>query len=448
LYQFYSGAAFGRAFGKITSMTFRLLDFARRRSIPSILVIFILIACASPADLEPAAPSAIVATLTPFQPQPTVLAPFVEGHLSPLQEPTFTPFPAQLNAVESYVTPQALTPLDAGSSNISGLSINNPLTGLPVNIPSLLERRPIAIKVGNSPDYVRPQSGLTLADVVYEYYIEWGDSRFIAIYYGDDARHVGPVRSGRYFDEHVTRMYNAFLVFKFADPRELKYLEASDLSNYLITPGFGACPPFVDGVDGRDAYNNYFFDTSQWAKCAVKQGVDNVRHAISGGFFSQEVPPSDLIVNRIYTYFSVYNYHYWQYDAALRRYSRYQEANDMINGKAEAYTLLSDAETGLPVTAENVVILFAPYIFVNPNEAEDEVYHIDLIDSGNAYVFRDGIAIPAAWHRIDEHQPILLTTLLGTPIYLRPGHTFYEVIGTTSSYTQNGTDWLFQFDTP
>jgi hypothetical protein len=277
LYQFYAWGTFTRAFGKITSMTFRLLDIARRRSIPSILVLFILIACASPADLEPATPPVVVATLTPFQPQPTVSVPFVEGQLSPLEEPTFTPFPTQMSAVESYATPQALNPQDLGSSNFAGLSINNPLTGLPVSLPSLLERRPIAVKVGNSPDYVRPQSGLSLADVVFEYYIEWGDSRFIAIYYGNDSPHVGPVRSGRYFDEHVARMYNAFLVFKFADPRELKYLEASDLSNYLITPGFGACPPFVDGVVGRDDYNNYFFDTSQWAKCAVKKGVDNVR---------------------------------------------------------------------------------------------------------------------------------------------------------------------------
>ena len=120
----------------------------------------------------------------------------------------------------------------------------------------------------------------------------------------------------------------------------------------------------------------------------------------------------------------------------------------MVNGKREAYEPLSDAQTNLPVTAENVVMLFVPYTFVNANEAEDEVYHVDLIDSGNAYVFRDGIAIPATWNRVDEHQPLLLTTLLGTPIYLHPGQTFYEVIGTTSNYTQNGTDWLFQFATP
>ena len=38
--------------------------------------------------------------------------------------------------------------------------------------PSLLERRPLAIKVANYPRYIRPQSGLTLADNIFEYYIE------------------------------------------------------------------------------------------------------------------------------------------------------------------------------------------------------------------------------------------------------------------------------------
>jgi hypothetical protein len=448
LYQFYGRGIWPLAFGKINSMTFYSRNILSRGAVSFILLCFILIACASPADLGAGAPLSVEPTLTPFQPQPTVPVPFVESQLSPLQEPTFTPFPTHTTPAETYLTPVELGAGAPGSANFSGLSINNPLTGLPVGDPSLLERRPIAIKVGNSPDYVRPQSGLTLADVVYEYYIEWGDSRFIAIFYGNDSPHVGPVRSGRYFDEHIAHMYNAFLVFKFADPRELTYLKASDIADFLITPGFGKCPPFVDGVVNRDDYNNYFFDTRQWSNCAAKKGVDNTRQAISGGFFSTDIPPSDLPVNKIYTYFSVYNYNYWQYDTFFHKYFRYQEANDMVDGKQEAYAPLNDAQTGLPVTADNVVVLFVPYTFATQNEAEDEVYHVDLIDSGSAYVFRDGIAIPARWNRMDEHQPILLTSLLGTPIYLHPGNTFYEVIGTTSSYTQNGTDWLFQFATP
>ena len=84
----------------------------------------------------------------------------------------------------------------------------------------------------------------------------------------------------------------------------------------------------------------------------------------------------------------------------------------------------------------------------NQYDAKDEVYHIDLIDSGNAFVFRDGFATPAKWTRTDVNQPLLLTNLDGSPIYLRPGRTFYEVMGFTSPYTQDGNDWHFKFETP
>jgi hypothetical protein len=88
----------------------------------------------------------------------------------------------------------------------------NPLTGLPAADPALLDRRPLAIKISNYPRDIRPQYGLNEADVVFEYYIEWGYTRFIGIFYGNDATQIGPVRSGRYFDEHITRMYQAYYV--------------------------------------------------------------------------------------------------------------------------------------------------------------------------------------------------------------------------------------------
>ncbi|HNK63472.1 MAG TPA: DUF3048 C-terminal domain-containing protein, partial [Anaerolineales bacterium] len=104
--------------------------------------------------------------------------------------------------------------------------------------------------------------------------------------------------------------------------------------------------------------------------------------------------------------------------------------------------------TKLPVTAENVVVLFVPYIFTNENQAEDEVYNPQLIDYGDAYVFRDGVAIPARWNRTVLDQPILLTDLMGNPIYLRPGQTFYQVMGVTSTKILNGDEWRFEFQTP
>ena len=169
---------------------------------------------------------------------------------------------------------------------------------------------------------------------------------------------------------------------------------------------------------------------------------------LRNGFFTEQVAAGGLAATRIYSFFSNYNYSYWNYDAATHKYFRYQEANDMVGNKPEAYAPLSDAQTGLPVTTENVVELFVPYTFANQYDAHDQVYHIDLLASGKAYVFRDGVATPAIWNRTDEDQPLLLTTLAGNPIYLRPGRTFYEVIGVTSTYKQDGADWHFVFKTP
>ncbi|MBE0670458.1 MAG: DUF3048 C-terminal domain-containing protein, partial [Anaerolineales bacterium] len=279
-------------------------------------------------------------------------------------------------------------------------------------------------------------------------YIEWGDTRFIAVFYSNDSPMVGPVRSGRFMDEHVARMYHAFLMFKGADPRELNYLHSTDLSDFLIIVGIGSCPPYFIGPYKRDSYNNVFFNTTKWAACTIKKGLDNSPQTISGGFFSTDLPESQMQATRIYSFYSVYSYNYWEYDPSTNSYFRYQESQDMDKGKAEAYVPLTDAQTELPVTAANVVTLFVPHIFANSYNAEDEVYNIDLIDFGKAIVFRDGLAIPAYWNRTEMDQPILLTNLDGTPIYMRPGRTFYQVMGTTSTYTQDGTNWRFKFQTP
>jgi hypothetical protein len=416
-----------------------------------ISTILVIASCVSSPDLTQPAPvmqsvpvGVVVPTLTPFQPLSNANIDPYTVSLTPQVEPTFTPYPTRYVPAQGLPATVQIVPPSEISPNI----IINPLTGLPASDPTLLQRRPIVIKVANSPDYIRPQSGLSLADVVYEYYIEWGDTRFIAVMYGNDSPMVGPVRSGRYMDEHIAHMYHAFLVFKSADKRVLTHLQGSDLKDFLVIVGFGGCSPYFTGPYDRDFYNNQFFNTTKWAACAAKKGVDNSIQNLRGGFFSNETPESELTASRIFSFYTVYSYNYWNYDPATHKYFRYQEANDLVDKKPEAYAPLSDAQTDLPVTAENVVVLFVPYIFANKYNAEDEVYNIDLIDYGNAYVFRDGVAIPAHWNRTDVDQPLLLTTLTGNPIYLRPGRTFYQVMGTSSTYTQDGTDWHFVFQTP
>ncbi len=121
----------------------------------------------------------------------------------------------------------------------------------------------MVIKITNFPRGVRPQWGLNLADHVYEYYIGDGLTRFIGIFYGQDAERVGPVRSARMFDEHIMRMYNGIFVFGYADDRVLESFMTPELSSYLIFETKTNCPP-ICRLDHHDmAYNNLFADTSQ-----------------------------------------------------------------------------------------------------------------------------------------------------------------------------------------
>src|SRR4030095_8130043 len=98
--------------------------------------------------------------------------------------------------------------------------------------------------------------------------------------------------------------------------------------------------------------------------------------------------------------------------------------------------------------AANVVMIFAYHSFANTFQAEDEVYHIDLTGMGEAYVFRDGIGIIARWSRPYANQPLVLTDANGLGIYLKPGVTFYEVIGSNSFVDQDAGEWHFHHTTP
>ncbi len=413
------------------------------------LIVFLLMlsACSAGATSDPLPTQTPPLTSTPFQPETTAPDPLFGLPVDALPAATITPMPT-LAVQPNGQAPAYVVPPTLDASGQLPYEIN-PLTGLPFPNPALAERRPMAIKIANSPDYIRPQSGLSLSDVAYEYYIEWGDTRFIAVFYSNDSTQVGPVRSGRFFDEHVLRMYHAFLVYKYSDPREKEYFYSSDFAPFLTVPGFTSCPPFFTGLYARDNYNNVFFNTTKMDACVARRSdVDNLRQDLRHGFFSDDSPATDQSGVRVFTDYSIYSYNYWEYDAATRRYFRYQESADMVKTQPRAYAPMYDAVTGLPVTADNVVVIFVSHTFANQFEEEDEVYRIDPVGEGLAFVFRDGKAYPARWYRMDMDQALFIADEQGMPIYLHPGRTFYQVIGESSQYTHDGDNWYFTFKTP
>ncbi len=377
-----------------------------RFNILAILILFVSSCNSRPNEV----PISGIPSPTPFQPitENASDSPYVAEAPTPVYLPTLTPPPP--TPTEEVILPESLPQ----GVNVPAFTLPtnlNPLTGLLPLDPALMERRPLAIKVANYPRYIRPQSGLTLADNVYEYYIEAGLTRFIAVFYGNNSEWVGPVRSGRYFDENIQRMYHAYLVFKFADPRVESHLETtSDVAPFLVVPSLGSCPPFQLMTSRHiEVYNNSYFRMPLWEDCVLRNGLDNQRQAIRNGFFSESAPLSELQGTQLFTYYSADSYSKWLYDSETKQYLRYQETDDTRNDKPEKYEPLIDQMTGETVHASNVVYVLAYHTFSNTFDQEDEVYQIDLTGSGEAYVFRDGIGISARWIRTNQGQPLLLT---------------------------------------
>lgn len=322
----------------------------------------------------------------------------------------------------------------------------NPLTGLPVADPTLLDRRPMVIKVTLFPRSVRPQWGLALADHVFEYYIGDNMSRFIAVFYGQDASRVGPIRSARLFDEHIMRMYNAIFAFGYADDLVLEPFLEPDLRNLLVIERPDNCPPLCR-IGSKYAYNTLFTDTRELSQYITDRGTSNERQNLNGLRFELPVPESGNVGEKFSIRYSTLSYHRWEYDEDTGRYLRFQEAaDDSLEG--EDYAPLTDSLTGEQISATNVIILRITHEYILKSSST-EVIDMPIDGQGTGYAFRDGQIYPITW--IHNAREEMLTLILPNelPYPLKPGNIWFEVIGESSPYElQTDGSWNFEFSIP
>src|SRR4051812_13399888 len=85
-----------------------------------------------------------------------------------------------------------------------------PLTGIPAE--AVADRPALAVKIENSVD-ARPQTGLNVADVVWEQVVEGGITRFVAVYHSNLPPEIGPVRSIRPMDPAIAAPLHGLLAF-------------------------------------------------------------------------------------------------------------------------------------------------------------------------------------------------------------------------------------------
>ncbi|MGH2581666.1 MAG: DUF3048 domain-containing protein [Anaerolineales bacterium] len=358
------------------------------------------------------------------------------------------------------ITPTALQPaaqaIVAALNPIGSTSLNgeierppdiNPLTGLRVPDPELLLRPPVAVKISNYPRSVRPQWGLSLADIVYEYYHNNDLTRFHAIYYSKDADLVGPIRSGRLFDGYLVDTYQSILAFASADSRVLARLSSEHPAWQLIGLLSGpVCPP---RPVCRYTTDNYLVASTKAAREYALARGGSFNPPLQTFRFDLEIPADGELVNRIYMRYSYSAYSYWDYDEETGFYKRYQDTLEAFGARGEGYEPLMDQLTGEQISAESILVLYVPHFhtyYVPQTEFTPtvEVVDMEFEGRGKAFAFRDGMAYELRWDRESDSQLYLIDSD-GKPFPLKPGNTWIEIFNDDSKLLQEDDVWRFEF---
>lgn len=398
-----------------------------------VLVVF-LVGIVMVSACSPALPTPDVQPTSVVVNQPEATATAVPPSPSPAPSATPTSEPPTPTSSPTHTE----TPQPYGPDNFpAGM---NPLTGLRVSDAKLLERRPMVVKIQLFPRQQRPSWGVSQADIVFDYYQNNGMTRLNAVFYGNDAEKVGPIRSGRLFDSHVVQMVKGIFAFGGADQRILNRFYSSDFSDRMVVEGRAGSTPLKR--EDPNGYNYLKVNTTELSQYATEKGISNTRPNLDGMTFFVETPENGQPGVQLYTRFSISAYSRWDFDPAAGRYLRFQDTQeDQQAGAGEGYAPLIDQYYNQQASAANVVVLLVPHEFAY-RSAGSEIVDIKLLGSGLAYAFRDGQVYELKWSRPDSGSLVTLTFGDGSAYPLKPGNTWFEVVGQSSLVEKNeGGSW-------
>jgi hypothetical protein len=113
-----------------------------------------------------------------------ILIAYALGSCSP-NVATATNLPATQPVATEPSNPNQPTATQINNEPTAIPNVPNPLTGLPVADPALLDLPALLVSISHFPATARPQAGLSFAPYVFEIYITEGATRFLTAFYGE-----------------------------------------------------------------------------------------------------------------------------------------------------------------------------------------------------------------------------------------------------------------------
>ena len=303
-----------------------------------------------------------------------------------------------------------------------------PLRGTLAPNADALQKRPVLVRIPNDVS-ARPQAGLSKADMVWELLAEGGITRYMAVFHSQEVDQVGPIRSARLSDLQYAPMLRGILAHVGASTIVLSRIRAAaakgefvDVDQFL----FGA---YFTRVSFRAPPQNVYTSTERIRAAAqaaaaseAEASVPSLQFGICGGPCPASTPARTFTIPYLGAMRVTYTY-----DAAARAYHR-----------SQAGVTTTDATTGAPVTAQNVVVIFTD-ITPQPGIVEDANGSLSLevrtTGTGTVSIFDgDGVRRDGIWSR-HGNEMYRFTDKTGVPLTLWPGQTWVHVISSDWTVT-------------
>lgn len=313
------------------------------------------------------------------------------------------------------------------------------------------KRRPLGIMVQNNIE-ARPQSGVSTADVVYEAVAEGGITRFLLVYYCQNPKIVGSVRSARTHFLNIIQEYGNYPLYAHvggancdrttgsgcangAPADALGQLEDLEWAGYNNLNQFSVPFPIFwrdpDRLPGRATEHTVYTDTNKlWDYAASKRKltnvdedgqswdegfepwefVDDAKEAARGAVAKVDFGFWDDNLGSDYTVT-------WQYDKASNSYKR-------VNG-GEPHI---DKNNNKQIMAKNIVVVFSEESPANDGYIGGQHLLYDLEGEGDAIIFQNGKATKGSWNKEEPAGRMTFTNAAGENVPFVRGQIFIEIL--------------------
>ena len=294
-----------------------------------------------------------------------------------------------------------------------------PLTGVLADDPARTKRRPLIVRMPNDPSG-RPQVGLAKADIVFEMIVEGGITRYAMVIHSQDPKAVGPIRSYRFSDLHITQMLRGALVASGSTIEERDAVTTSIRAGNMISVDAERDGRPYYRVSGRGGLNNEFADVQKLRDSINDAGggapVDvpplaffpSLEHDPLAGGFASSTPAAKMTI-------PLRDPATFTYDEGSRGYRRSQTGAQTV-----------DPDGNVPILARNVIVIHTD---IWETSVIEDIFNSKGLDyrmtgDGKAEVFRDGRRVDGTWKRPGPLDMFAFYDQAGGQIKLEPGQTW------------------------